>query len=138
MVSFLLGLNENYKSSVLLLVFRSYETNMTWRNIITRWLSDKCITPGENLTVLSLIQLLTERNIIPSTLVDNAALHSIILTQIILETLMGITVPQGSDLLDAKERMMLDLGRKNEGQVLTLEKETGVNLDHYHKLNIDK
>ena len=136
MVSFLLGLNGNYKISVLLLVSRSYETNMTWRNIITRWLSDKCITPGENLTVLSLIQLLIERNIIPSTLVDNATLHSIILTQIILET--GITVPQGSDLLDAKEMMMLDLGRKNEGQVLTLEKETGVNLNHYHKLNIGK
>jgi hypothetical protein len=141
MVSFLLGLNGNYKSSVLLSVPQSYETDMAWRNIITRWLSDKCITPGGNLTVLSLIQLLIERNIIPSTLVDNATLHSIILTQIILETLTGITVPQvsqGSDLLDAKEMMMLDLGRKNEGQVLTLEKETGVNLDHYHKLNIGK
>jgi hypothetical protein len=143
MVSFLLGLNGNYKSSVLLSVPRSYETDMAWRNIITRWLSDKCITPGENLTVLSLIQLLIERNIIPSTLVDNSTLHSIILTQIILETLTGITVPQvsqGSDLtyqMDAKEMMMLDLGRKNEGQVWTLEKETGVNLDHYHKLNID-
>jgi hypothetical protein len=58
-----------------------------------------------------------------------------------LETLTGITVPQvsqGSDLLDAKEMMMLDLGRTNEKQVLTLEKETGVNLDHYHKLNIGK
>jgi hypothetical protein len=117
---------------------------MPWRNTITRWLSDKCITPGENLTVLSLIQLLIEESKIPSTLVDNATLHSIILTQIILETLTGITVPQvsqGSDLtyqMDAKEMMMLDLGRKNEGQVLTLEKETGVNLDHYHKLNIGK
>ena len=139
MVSFLLGLNGNYKSSVLLSVPRSYETDMAWRNTITRWLSDKCITPGANLTVLSLIQLLIERNIIPSTLVDNATLHSIILTQIILETLTGITVPQisqESDLLDAKEMMMLDLGRKNEGQVWTLEKETGV--DHYHKLNIGK
>ena len=143
MVSFLLGLNGNYKSSVLLSVPRSYETDMAWRNIITRWLSDKVITPGENLTVLSLIQLLIERNIIPSTLVDNATLHSIILTQIILETLTGITVPQisqGGDFtyqMNAMEMMMLDLTRKNEGQVLTLEKETGVNLDHYHKLNID-
>jgi hypothetical protein len=38
--------------------------------------------------------------------------------------------------MDAKEMMMLDLTRENEGQVLTLEKETGVNLDHYYKLNI--
>jgi hypothetical protein len=137
-----MGLNGNYKSSVLLSVPRSYETDMSWRNIITRWLSNKCITPGENLTTLELIKLLIERNIIPSTLVDNSTLHSIILTQVLLETLTGITVPQvsqGSDLtyrMDAKEMMMLDLGRKNEGQVLTLEKETGVNLDHYHKLNI--
>ena len=94
-----------------------------------------------NLATLELIKLLIERNIIPSTLVDNSTLHSIILTQILLETLTVITVPQvsqGSDLLDAKEMMMLDLGRTNEKQVLTLEKETGVNLDHYHKLNIGK
>jgi hypothetical protein len=114
---------------------------MLWRNIITQWLSDKCITRGENLAILSLIRLLIEENTIPSTLVDNATLHSIILTQIILEMLTGITVPgiyQGSDLTykrDAREMMMLDLVRKNEGQVLTLEKETGVNLDHYHKLH---
>jgi hypothetical protein len=38
--------------------------------------------------------------------------------------------------MDAREMMMLDLGRKNERQVEALEKETGVNLDHYHKLNI--
>ena len=98
----------------------------------------------ENLATLELIKLLIEENTIPSTLVDNSTLHSIILTQVLLETLTGITVPQvsqGSDLayqMDAKEIMMLDLGRKNEGQVLTLEKETGVNLDHYHKLNIGK
>ena len=94
-----------------------------------------------NLATLELIKLLIEENTIPSMLVNNSTLHSIILMQVILETLTGITVPQvsqGSDLTYAKEMMMLDLGRKNEGQVLTLEKETGVNLDHYHKLNIGK
>ena len=97
-----------------------------------------------NLATLELIKLLIEENTIPPTLMDNSTLHSIILTQVLLETLTGITVPrvsQGSDLtyrMDAREMMMLDLGRKNEGQVLTLEKETGVNLDHYHKLNIGK
>ena len=114
---------------------------MPWRNTITRWLSDKCIMQDGNLATLELIKLLIEENTIPSTLVDNSTLHSIILTQVLLETLTGITVPRGplgNDLLDAKEMMMLDLGRKNEGQVLTLEKETGVNLDHYHKLNIGK
>ena len=92
-----------------------------------------------NLATLELIKLLIEENTIPPTLMNNSTLHSIILTQVLLETLTGITVPQisqGSDLLDAKEMMMLDLGRTNEKQVLTLEKETGVNLDHYHKLNI--
>jgi hypothetical protein len=37
--------------------------------------------------------------------------------------------------MNAKE-MMFDMARKNEKQVEALEKETGVNLDHYHKLNI--
>jgi hypothetical protein len=140
MLPFLLGL----KNIMLFSVSPSFDANMPWRNTITRWLSDKCIMQDGNLATLELIKLLIEENTIPSTLVDNSTLHSIILTQVLLETLTGITVPQvsqGSDLtyqMDAKEIMMLDLGRKNEGQVLTLEKETGVNLDHYHKLNIGK
>ena len=115
---------------------------MTWRNIVTHWLSDKIITQEGNLTTLDLMKLLIEKNIIPVTLIDSPTLHSIILTQIILETLTGITVPrapQGNTFtyhMNAKEMMMLDLGRKNEKQIEALEKETGVNLDHYHKLNI--
>ena len=115
---------------------------MTWRNIVTHWLSDKIITQEGNLTTLDLMKLLIEKNIIPVTLIDNPTLHSIILTQIILETLTGITVPRaprGNTFtyhMNAKEMMMLDLGSKNEKQIEALEKETGVNLDHYHKLNI--
>ena len=120
----------------------SFDANMPWKNIVTHWLSDKCIMQDGNLATLELIKLLIEENTIPSTLIDNPTLHSIILTQIILETLTGITVPQvslGSDLtyrMNTKEMMMWDMARKNEKQVEALEKETGVNLDHYHKLNI--
>ena len=90
-----------------------------------------------NLATLDLI----EKNIIPATLIDNATLHSIMLTQIILETLTGITVPraQGNNFtyrMNAREMMMWDMARKNEKQVEALEKEMGVNLNHYHKLNI--
>jgi hypothetical protein len=140
LLPFLLGL----KNIMLFSVSPSFDANMPWRNTITRWLSDKCIMQDRNLATLELIKLLIEENMILSTLLDNSTLHSIILTQVILETLTGITVPQvsqGSDLtyrMDAKEMMMLDLGRKNEGQVLTLEKETGMKLNHYHKLNIGK
>ena len=79
---------------------------------------------------------------IPTTLIDKPTLHSIILMQIILETLTGITVPrapQGNTFtyhMNAKEIMMFDMARKNEKQIEALEKETRVNLDHYHKLNI--
>ena len=92
----------------------SFDANMPWRNTITRWLSDKCIMQDGNLATLELIKLLIEENTIPSTLVNNPTLHSIILTQVLLETLTGITVPQvsqGRDLtyrMDAKEMMMLD------------------------------
>ena len=105
------------------------------------WLSDKIITQEGNLATLDLMKLLIEKNMIPATLIDNPTLHSIILTQIILETLTGITVPQvpqGNTFtyhMNAKEMMMWDMARKNEKQVEALEKETGVNLDH-HKLNI--
>ena len=37
--------------------------------------------------------------------------------------------------MSAKEMMMWDLGAKNTKQIKTLEEQTGVNLDHYYKLN---
>ena len=83
-----------------------------------------------------------ETNIIHETLVNNSTLHSILLTQIMLETLNGISVPkapQGNNfayLMNAKE-MMWELGAKNAKHIKSLEEQTGVNLDHYYKLNID-
>jgi hypothetical protein len=78
------------------------------------------------------MKLLIEKNIIPVTLIDNPTLHSIILTQIILETLTSITVPrpppQGNTFtyhMNAKEMLMWDMARKNEKQVEALQKETG-------------
>ena len=115
---------------------------MAWRDIVTHWLSDKFLTQEGNLATMDLMRLLIEKNIIPATLIDNPTLHAIMLTQIILETLTGVTVPrapQGNNFtyhMNAKEIMMWDLARKNEKRVATLEEETGVNLDHYHKLNI--
>ena len=117
-------------------------SNMAWRDIVTHWLSDKFLRQDGNLATLDLMKLLIEKNMIPATLVDNPTLHSIMLTQIILETLTGVTVPrapQGNNFtyhMNGKEILMWDLARKNEKQVKTLEEETGVNLDHYHKLNI--
>ena len=76
------------------------------------------------------------------TLVDNLTLHSILLTQIMLETLNGISVPkapQGNTFTyhaNAKEMMMWELGAKNAKHIKSLEEQTGVNLDHYHKLGI--
>ena len=69
-------------------------------------------------------------------------LHSILLTQIMLETLNGKSVPkapQGNTFTyyaNAKEMMMWELGAKNAKHIKSLEEQTGVNLDHYHKLGI--
>ena len=92
--------------------------------------------------ILDLIRYLVERNIIPETLVDNLTLHSILLTQIMLETLNGISVPkarQGNTFTyhaNAKGMIMWELGAKNAKHIKSLEEQTGVNLDHYHKLGI--
>ena len=81
-----------------------------------------------------------ETNTIPAALVDNKTLHSILLRQILLETLNDVSVPrtlQGKNFtyhMNAKETMMWDLGAENAKQIKSLEKETGVNFDHYHKL----
>ncbi len=40
--------------------------------------------------------------------------------------------------MNAKEMLLWNMGRQNEEQIRGLEKETGVNLEHYHKLNREK
>ena len=78
---------------------------MLWRDIVGAWLLNKK-------DLVDLIRGLVETNIIPETLVDNSTLQSILLMQIMLETLNGISVPkapQGNNfayLMNAKEMMM--------------------------------
>ena len=78
-----------------------------------------------------------ETDIIPETLVHNSTLQSILLTQIMLEILNGLSVPktlQGNNFtyhMNAKKMMMWELGEKNAKQIKWLEKQTGVSLDHY-------
>ena len=112
---------------------------MFWRDIISAWLSNKT---RQDCSILDLIRSHVETNIIPETLVDNLMLQTILLTQIMLETLNGLAVPkapQGDTFtchMNAKELMMWNLGAKNAKQIKTLEEQTGVNLDHYYKLRI--
>ena len=113
---------------------------MSWRDITSTWLTNN--SGKEDRLILDLIRYLVERNIIPETLVDNLTLHSILLTQIMLETLNGISVPkapQGNTFTyhaNAKEMMMWELEAKNAKHIKSLEEQTGVNLDHYYKLKI--
>ena len=85
-----------YKFTVLPVVISDWTTaygvNMSWRDIISTWLTN--YSRKEDRLILDLIRYLVERNIIPETLVDNLTLHSILLTQIMLETLNGISVPK--------------------------------------------
>ena len=110
---------------------------MSWRDIVGAWLLNK-----KDLT--DLIRCLVETNIIPETLVNNSTLQSILLTQTMLETLNGISVPkapQGNDFtyfMNGKEMMMWELGAKNTKHIKLLEEQTGVNLDHYYKLKINQ
>ena len=114
---------------------------MCWRDIVKNWFLTKTLQ-HEKLEILNLIRQLIEINIIPETLVDNETLQSILLTQILLETLDGVSVPrtlQGENLTycsNAKEAIMWNLSAENVPKIKRLEEETGVNLDHYHKLNI--
>jgi hypothetical protein len=104
---------------------------MAWRDIVTHWLSDKFLSQEGNLATMDLMRLLIEKNIIPATLIDNPTLHAIMLTQIILETLTGVTVPwapQGNNFtyhMNAKEIMMWDLARKNEKRARHWKKKRG-------------
>ena len=114
---------------------------MCWRDIVKNWFISKTVQ-RETAELLNLIRQLIETNTIPATLVDNETLHSILLTQILLETLNNVSVPkkpQGKNFTyrsDAREAIMWNLSAENVLKIKRLEEETGVNLDHYHKLNM--
>ena len=91
---------------------------------------------------MDLLRHLVRANMIPATFIDNQTLQSILITQVILETLSDLTVPPApqpsnfSYRANAKEMVMWDLNRKSAEQIESLEEQTGVNLNHYHKLKI--
>ena len=78
---------------------------MWWRNIVTEWMSSKT-------EFMDLVGRLIRANIIPTTLVDDHKLYSILLNQIMLETLGEIKVPrapQGNHFVyraNSKETLM--------------------------------
>ncbi len=88
-----------------------------------------------------------KKNIIPPGIKDNATLHGVLLTRILLETLDAIQVPRAPQVtngsghcnfsyrMNAKEILKWSMGSKNQKELEALEKETGVSLEHYHKLN---
>ena len=113
--------------------------NMSWRDFVTRWISNR----GDRLVVMDLVGELIRANSIPATLVDNATLHTILIKQALLETLNTAVLPnapQGRTFtyhMNVKEEMMWSFGTKIQQHIRELQKETGVHLDHYHKLKIE-
>jgi hypothetical protein len=116
---------------------------MNWRDIVAHWLTEKGVVLGGELNIVDLAELMIDRDMIPAWLVGNDTLHTVLLTQVMWETLKGVLVPrahQGSNFmyhLNAKEMMNQDMAKKSGLQFLALEKETGVNLDNYYKLRIE-
>ena len=114
---------------------------MCWRDIVKNWFISKTLQ-REKLEILNLIRQLIETNTIPATLVDNETLHSILLTQILLETLNDVSVPrkpQGKEFVyrsDAREAIMWNLSAENVLKLKRLEEEMGVNYYYYYYLHI--
>ena len=110
--------------------------------MVAHWLTKKGVVLGGELKITELVQLMIERNMIPAWLAGNDTLHTVLLTQVMWETLKGMVVPrahQGNNFmyhLNAKEVMNMDMAKGSGLQFLALEKETGVNLDCYYKLRI--
>ncbi len=87
------------------------------------------------LSTSNLVDILSEKKTIPLDIKDNATLHGVLLTRILLETLEAIQVPQNPN---AKEMLTRSMGLRNQKELEALEKETGVSLEHYYKLNRDQ
>ncbi len=108
---------------------------MSWKDVITTWLSkEKLIVPNETkLSTTDLADKLVEKDMIPAAIKNNAILHEVLLTQILLETIDVIKVPRAPQnpngyfvyRMNAKEMLLWHMGRKNAERVKDLEKETG-------------
>jgi hypothetical protein len=124
------------------MIYYSFFIIMNWREVVAHWLTEKGVVLGGELKITELVELMIERNMIPAWLAGNDTLHTVLLTQVMWETLKGIVVPrahQGSNFtyyLNAKEMMNMDMAKGSGLQFLAVEKETGVNLDNYYKLGI--
>ena len=113
---------------------------MSCREIVIKQVPNT--TASQNLSFRDLAHHLMQENMIPTTLINKVTLHSILLIQVILEKLSRVTTPAISPgnfsyQMDAKEIMMFDMNIKNDKLIKELEKWTGVNLNHYHKLKIE-
>ena len=120
---------------------------MSWRDIITKWLPKEGFVTQGKISTTNLVEILVEKNIIPPGIKDNATLHGVLLTRILLETLDATQVPRAPQVtngsghcnfsyrMNAKEILKWSMGSKNQKELEALEKETGVSLEHYHKLN---
>ncbi len=79
-----------------------------------------------------------EKGIIPAGIKRNTTLHEVLLWEILLKALGGIKVPlaqRSEEELSAKEVLFSQMGRKSTERTEDLERETGVSLEHYHKLS---
>ena len=109
--------------------------------MVKSWFISKTLQ-RKKLEILNLIRQLIETSTIYATLVDNERLQSILLTQILLETLNNLSVPrkpQGKEFVyrsDAREAFMWNLSAEIVLKIKRLEEEAGDNLDHFHKLNV--
>ncbi len=132
-----------------ILLLRKF-AKMSWRDIIITQLSNK-LPNKTKLSTSDLVGKLLEKGMIPEAIRDNATLHGVLLSEILLKTLDGIEVPRApqneekigdgiylrrfSYRMNAKEMLISQMGRRNAERIKDLERETGVSLEHYHKLN---
>ncbi len=117
---------------------------MSWRDIVTKWVSKEGFVTPERTSTMNLVEILFEKKIIPRDIKNNTTLHGVLLTRILLEVLDAIEVPRAPQdpngfvyRMNAKEMLKWNMGSKNQKELEALEKETGVSLEHYYKLNRD-
>ena len=116
-----------------------FVVRMSWKDIINSHLKNRL--PNETNSDLSTVDLaneLVERGMIPEAIECNATLHEVLLLETLLKTLEGIEVPlaqRGAEELSAKEVLLWQMGRRSAERTKDLERETGLSLEYYHRLN---
>jgi hypothetical protein len=103
-----------------------------------------CVSPPEKpeWDIETLAARLVEKKIIPASIQFDAQLYAVLIAQMLLQLLRNIVVPEGVGFgnfyrnVDTKGLRLSEVTAEKDRCKVKLEKWTGINIDHWYKIDL--